>query len=53
MITIKKFSLLPYIHLVIVTNMLTEESQRIFDSEWDYYITFEYGWLIWHYRIEN
>lgn len=53
MTTITKFSLFPYIHIVKVTNTLSEEAKKTFKSDWDYYITLEYGWLIWHYRIEN
>lgn len=53
MVAINKFSLLPYIHLIITTNTLTEEAKKTFKSKWDYYVTLEYGWLIWHYRIEN
>lgn len=44
----KKLSLLPYLHFVINMNPLSERAKKDFNSDWDYYFSFEFGWLIWH-----
>lgn len=43
-----KFSLLPYLHIVKVTNDLNQKAKIDLESEWDWYLEIHFGWLIWH-----
>ncbi len=45
--SIKPFYILPFIAIIKVENVLTEESKKVFNSNWSTYYEIVFGWLLW------
>lgn len=47
-----RFSLLPYIDVIKVSNPLSKSARKSFDYDWDDYYTISFGWFKFHRIID-
>ncbi len=48
-----RYCLIPYLHVIIYTNQLTDAAKKTFNSNWNWLWDIEFGWLKWHYNNDN